>query len=35
MLSDSVMSDSLQPHELQCARLLCPGDFPNTYPLIA
>ena len=25
----SVMSDSLQPHRLQPARLLCPRDFPG------
>ena len=27
--SCSVMSDSLQPHELQLTRLLCPWDFPG------
>ena len=27
--SCSVMSDSLQPHGLQPARLLCPWDSPN------
>ena len=27
--SHSVMSDSLQPHELQPARLLCPWDSPG------
>ena len=25
----SFMSDSLQPHRLEPARLLCPGDFPG------
>ena len=29
MLSHSVMSDSLQPHELQPARLLCPWGSPG------
>ena len=29
VLSDSVMSDSLQPHELQSTRLLCPWDSPG------
>ena len=28
-VSRSVMSDSLQPHGLQPARLLCPWDFPG------
>ena len=28
-VSCSVMSDFLQPHELQIARLLCPWDFPD------
>ena len=27
--SDSLSSDSLQPHGLQPARLLCPWDFPD------
>ena len=27
--SQSVMSDSLQPHKLQFFRLLCPGGFPS------
>ena len=29
MLSHSVVSDSLQTHGLQPARLLCPWDFPG------
>ena len=29
LLSHSVMSDSLQPHRLQSARLLCPWNFPG------
>ena len=29
MLSSSVVSDSLQPHGLQPARLLCPWNFPR------
>ena len=29
MLSDLDMSDSLQPHGLEPARLLCPWDFPS------
>ena len=29
-VSGSVMSDSLRPHGLQPARLLCPGDSPGT-----
>ena len=29
VLSRLVMSDSLQPHELSSARLLCPWDFPE------
>ena len=29
MLSRSVVSDSLQPHGLQLARLLCPWDYPG------
>ena len=29
VLSYSVVSDSLQPHGLQPARLLCPWDFPH------
>ena len=29
LFSCSVVSDSLQPHGLQPARLLCPGDFPG------
>ena len=30
MLSHSVVSDSLQPHGLQPAKLLCPWDSPGT-----
>ena len=30
--SHSVMSDSLQPHELQHARPLCPSATPGVYP---
>ena len=30
--SDSVMSDSLQPHELQHARPPCPSPTPGAYP---
>ena len=29
MLSCSAVSDSLQPHELKLARLLCPWNFPG------
>ena len=29
-VSGSLMSDSLRPHGLQPARLLCPGDSPAT-----
>ena len=29
VLSRSVVSDSLRPHELQPTRLLCPWDFPG------
>ena len=29
--SHSVMSDSLQPHRLQNARLLCPSPTPGPY----
>ena len=29
VFSSSVVSDSLQPHGLSCARLLCPGNFPG------
>ena len=29
VLSHLVLSDSLQPHELQHSRLLCPWDFPG------
>ena len=29
VLSWSVMSNSLRPHGLQSARLLCPWDFPG------
>ena len=29
IVSHSVMSDSLQPHELQSTRLLCPWDSPG------
>ena len=28
-LVTSVVSDSVQPHELQCSRLLCPWDSPG------
>ena len=28
-VSDSVMSDSLQPHELKPAQLLCPWNSPG------
>ena len=30
--SQSVVSDSLQPHELQRARLPCPSPTPRVYP---
>ena len=31
MLSCSVVSDSLWPHQLQATRLLCPWDFPGKH----
>ena len=33
--SRSVMSDSLQPHESQHARPLCPSPMPRVYPLMS
>ena len=30
--SHSVVSNSLRPHELQCARPPCPSPTPRTYP---
>ena len=35
VLSHSVMSDSLRPHGLQHARLLCPWDFPGKNTAVA
>ena len=32
LFSHSVVSDSLQPHGLEPARLLCPWDFPGKNP---